>query len=77
MPPAWSAGVAVAWEPQCPWRALGDAGGRPPQAGITMGGVSAANVRLSDPEPAPAARAPAQVPERTRANTPKRKRKHR
>jgi hypothetical protein len=69
-PPAWTTGTAVPWEPRVPPRAPAAKAPAPPAEGR--------GPRRRRPAPEPVIEAPPpQVPERTRATTPKRKRKHR
>jgi hypothetical protein len=68
-PPAWTTGTAVPWEPRVPPRAQASNAATPPDGRGARRGRPA-------PEPVVETRPP-QVPERTRATTSKRKRKHR
>ena len=75
IPMAWSAGIAVPWEPSARGMRTAPAPAVP-KAPSPWSGLG--RKRSSVPEPEPEAAAPApQIPERTRANTSKRKRKHR
>jgi hypothetical protein len=69
MPPAWTSGTAVPWEPQTP---RGAAASRSAQPAATPRAAR----RRQPPPAAPQPMRP-QIPDRTRSNTPKRKRKHR